>query len=151
MFNVTMTTGKASATMMRWTEWQKRRPWVGVFKITVASFVVITCPSHKAFTIKWQLKEIFTSFLRPPPKNLIPLALKLKTPQVLLFSLLKWSHFSWYMYTLLLLVLDCTFSLLLLFFFSYFCIIFLTFSFSFLHLHVQPYLFLSYLLIISML
>ena len=28
-------------------------------------------------------------FKAPPPKNLIPLALKLKTPQVLLFSLLK--------------------------------------------------------------
>ena len=47
-------------------------------------------------------------------------------------------------------MLVCSFSLLLLcfFFLVYSCIIFLTFSFLFLHLHVQPFLFLSYLMII---
>ena len=58
------------------------------------------------------------------------------------------SFFSWYKRTLALLMLVCSFSLLSLFFLVYSCIIFFTFSFSFLHLHVQPFLFLSYLMII---
>ena len=58
------------------------------------------------------------------------------------------SFFSWYKHTLALLMLVCSFSLLSLFFLVYSCIIFLTFSFSLLHLHVQPFLFLSYLMII---
>ena len=58
------------------------------------------------------------------------------------------SFFSWYKYTLTLLMIVCSFSLLSLFFLVYSCIIFLTFSFSFLHLYVQPFLFLSYLMII---
>ena len=61
-------------------------------------------------------------------------------PLVLLCSILNLNHYSWYNHTLVLCVLVCSFSLsslLLLFFFA-----------LFLHLHVQPYLFLSYLMII---
>ena len=49
---------------------------------------------------------------------------------------------------LLLLMLVCSFSLLSLFFSRNLAVFLLTFSFSFWHLPVQPYLFLSYLMII---
>ena len=52
------------------------------------------------------------------------------------------SFFSWYKYSLTLLMLVCSFSLLSPFFFSFIlALFFLTFSFSFLHLYVQPFLF----------
>ena len=59
-------------------------------------------------------------------------------------SLLNWSHFSWHKHTLLLLMLAC--STVFASFPRIFAILFLTFSF--LHLRVQPYLFLSHLIII---
>lgn len=46
MFNVTMTTGKASATMMRWTEWQKRRPWRGTHLWSVCPAVSWCISGH---------------------------------------------------------------------------------------------------------
>ena len=68
---------------------------------------------------------------------------------IALFNSKLESFFSWYKYSLTLLMLVCSFSLPSLFFFSFIlALFFLTFSFSFLHLYVQPFLFLSYLIII---
>ena len=64
------------------------------------------------------------------PKYLILSALKFRIPLVLLSSILNLRHFPWYKHTLVLFMLVCSF------------------SFSFLHLDVQPFLFLSYLMII---
>ena len=86
-------------------------------------------------------------FVFKGPKYLIPLALKFRMPLLLLCLLLNYGHFSWYKHPLLLLILVCSFSLLSLFS-RYFALFYLTLSFLFLHLYVQPYLFLSYVIIV---
>ena len=89
-------------------------------------------------------------FVLKGPKYLIPLALKFRMPLVLPCSVLNLSHFSWFKHSLFLLMPVCSFSPFSLFFFSFILTLFyLTFFFVLiLHLHVQPYLFLSYLMII---
>ena len=96
--------------------------------ITLEVRIPSVCPTSG------QMKGYF-HFVFKGPKCLIPLALKFRMPLVLVCLIRNLSHFSWYKHTLALLMLVWSFSLLSLFF-------------SFLHLHVQPFLFLSYLMII---
>ena len=110
--------------------------------ITLEARIPSVCPTSG------QMKGYF-HFVFKGPKYLIPLALKFRMPLVLLCLILNLSHFVfWYKHTIGLLMLVCKFSPLSLFFSFILALFFLTFSFSFLHLHVQPFLFLSYLMII---
>ena len=123
------------------------------FRLTVTYIHVmlykVTIPS--VCLLQDKCKEIFTSFSRAQNFNSLSSEIQNASSTALLNNILILSHFS-LVKTHLSSPNACVqfFASFALFFFSSFilALFFLTFSFSFLHLHVQPFLFLSYLMII---